>query len=154
MYKKLLSFILILCMCMSINTNVYAHETIMYDSEEASAVYDSEEASAVYDSEEASTVYDSEDVIAVYDSEDTCNVEEILIPQNGSKVNMESQQMLFSLRDNDDGDTQERYNVLVLDTSSATRFVSNGTTIYTADTALPYVKKASKKFIEDISKLK
>lgn len=44
----------------------------------------------------------------------------------------------------------ERYTVLVLDTSSSADFLSGGSIIYTADTALSYVKQSAKKFLEDI----
>ena len=46
-----------------------------------------------------------------------------------------------------------RYTVLVLDTSSSSDFLgSDGTVFYTADTAIDYVKIASKKFVESMSK--
>lgn len=44
----------------------------------------------------------------------------------------------------------ERYTVLVLDTSSSSDFLNGENLIYTADTALDYVKKSAKKFLEDI----
>lgn len=43
-----------------------------------------------------------------------------------------------------------RYTVLVLDTSGATDFSSGGVVIYTADTAINYVKQAASKFLDDI----
>ena len=45
-----------------------------------------------------------------------------------------------------------RYTVLVLDTSGSSGFTSNGSTIYTADTAINYVKASAKKFIADVVK--
>lgn len=48
-------------------------------------------------------------------------------------------------------DDVNRYVVLVLDTSSSSKFYSGNTLIYTANTALEYVKKASLKFLENIS---
>lgn len=46
-----------------------------------------------------------------------------------------------------------RYTVLVLDTSSTSGFSDrNGNTFYTADTAVPYVKAAANRFVEDIQK--
>ncbi len=44
-----------------------------------------------------------------------------------------------------------RYTVLVLDTSNTSDFLDyDGNVMYTADTALPYVKTAAKKFIENL----
>ena len=40
----------------------------------------------------------------------------------------------------------KRYTVLVLDTSSSATFESGGVDIYTANTAIDYVKKAAKSF--------
>lgn len=64
--------------------------------------------------------------------------------------------LLFSmlpLTVNADGnETTNRYTVLVLDTSASSNFYSYGKLIYTADTAIDYVKKASKKFLSDITK--
>lgn len=40
----------------------------------------------------------------------------------------------------------------MLDTSASVQFLGEEGIIYTADTALPYVKKASKKFVADINK--
>ncbi len=46
-----------------------------------------------------------------------------------------------------------RYSILVLDTSASSDFVdSSGEVFYTANTAIDYVKTASKKFISDIKK--
>lgn len=46
----------------------------------------------------------------------------------------------------------QRYTVLVLDTSSSSTFIgSGGQEIYTADTAIEYVKKASSRFLDNIS---
>lgn len=48
--------------------------------------------------------------------------------------------------------TTERYTVLVLDTSSTSTFIgSNGSEIYTADTAIEYVQRASSRFLDNIS---
>ena len=41
----------------------------------------------------------------------------------------------------------KRYTVLVLDTSSTSTFLSDGVEIYTADTAIEYVQKASSQFL-------
>lgn len=129
MFKRILSFVLVLCMGMCVNTNVYAKEVQELPKENVFAVDDSKDAIVLDEAE--------------------------VIPQNGSKVNMEQQQKqqqkLFSLRKKR-ADTQERYTVLVLDTSASVQFLGEEGIIYTADTALPYVKKASKKFIADISK--
>ena len=46
----------------------------------------------------------------------------------------------------------KQYTVLVLDTSSATTFTSNGNDIYRADTAIEYVQMASCRFLDSISK--
>ncbi len=46
----------------------------------------------------------------------------------------------------------KRYTVLVLETANPISFSQNGTKIYTADTALEYVKKASQNFVENIGK--
>ena len=45
-----------------------------------------------------------------------------------------------------------RYTVLVLDTSSTSRFSVNGVTIYEADTAIKYVKEAAKTFADNLAK--
>lgn len=45
----------------------------------------------------------------------------------------------------------KRYTVLVLDTSSTSTFTSNGEDIYTADTAIEYVQRASSRFLDNIS---
>ncbi len=51
----------------------------------------------------------------------------------------------------ENGTEVKRYTVLVLDTSGSSRFIgSNGQTIYTADTAVEYVKKAADKFASEI----
>lgn len=50
-------------------------------------------------------------------------------------------------------ETLERYTVLVLDTSNSAGFVgAGGQTIYTANTAIEYVKKAATKFIDSLDK--
>lgn len=49
-------------------------------------------------------------------------------------------------------DQVKRYTVLVLDTSSSSTFIgSSGEEIYTADTAIEYVQKASSRFLDNIS---
>ena len=45
---------------------------------------------------------------------------------------------------------KKRYTVLVLDTSDSSEFLYNGKKIYTADTAVTYVKQAAKKFLKDV----
>lgn len=44
----------------------------------------------------------------------------------------------------------KRYTVLVLDTSSTSDFLNNGSVFYTAGTAIEYVKTAAKKFVENV----
>lgn len=46
--------------------------------------------------------------------------------------------------------TLSRYCVLVLDVSGSETFTSNGVRIYTADTAIEYVKTAAMRFLEDL----
>lgn len=129
MYKRILSFILIFCLCMGMShINVYATET-QENGEEAFIAFDGSEEAGKSASEE----------------------NQVVIPQNGAQVNMEGMQAqisTFSLRA--PVSTEERYTVLVLDNSASSSFIYNGSIFYTADTALPYVKKASKKFIEDV----
>lgn len=128
MYKKILSLILVLCLSMGNFTNatVYAEEN------------------------------DEMAVIAVENCEENgqegSEESDIVIPQNGSKVymgGMETQSSTFDFRSNS-GTSNQRYTVLVLDSSSSSKFLYHGTLLYTVDTALPYVKEASKKFIQDI----
>ncbi len=45
---------------------------------------------------------------------------------------------------------EERYTVLVLDTSSKADFLNNGSVFFTADTALSYVKTASERFLDNV----
>lgn len=55
----------------------------------------------------------------------------------------------------EDGNSSKkaRYTVLVLDTSAAINFIgSDGEVIYTADSAIDYVKQAAQKFLSDLSK--
>lgn len=47
-------------------------------------------------------------------------------------------------------ETIKRYTVLVLDTSSSSNFTSGGELIYTANTAIDYVKRAASKFFVDV----
>lgn len=131
MYRKILSFILILCLCMGMmgNTKVCAAEPQGNAGGSCIAI-DSSETDGQTESEE----------------------EEIVIPQNGSEVLMEgaeAQPAAFSLR-SVGATADKRYTVLVLDNSSTLDFSYNGSVIYTADPALPHVKKAAKRFIEDI----
>ncbi|MCM1186213.1 MAG: cellulose binding domain-containing protein [Lachnoclostridium sp.] len=132
MYKKILSMILILGMSigMAANTNVYAAEL------QAST-------------EEIMTV------VEIVEGDETVPEEsEIEIPQNGSEVYIEgeeAQPAAFSLSPANSGTSKKRYTVLVLDTSSAVEFGPEDATIYRAEAPLPYVQKASKKFIEDLS---
>lgn len=132
MLKKILSFVLVLCLCFGItaNTNVYASEN--------------------QEKEEITIVMEKGDS----DGQSTPVEQEVLIPQNGSNVNMESAESpksAYSHRTNPESGL-ERYTVLVLDNSASSSFSYNGSIFYTADTALPHVKKASKKFIEDVQK--
>lgn len=132
MYRKILSIILILCLCMGVmeNTNVCAAE-FQGSPEESCITMDSSESDDQTEFEE----------------------DEIVIPQNGSRVlleDAEARPAAFSLRTAGEA-SDERYTVLVLDDSSVTYFYdSDGSVLYTADTALPHVKEAAKKFIEDI----
>ncbi len=131
MSKRILSFILILCLCMSgmSGMKVYADEREGNDVAEVVTI-------------------ENGDV----GNQEIPEANEIVIPQNGSVVHMEGTQpqgVTYSLRKPTEN-TSERYIVLVLDTSSTVDFIYNGTTIYTANTALPYVKKASLKFIQDV----
>lgn len=52
--------------------------------------------------------------------------------------------------ENETPETLKRYTVLVLDTSNTASFTADGKPIYTADTAVEYVKKAAKKFISSL----
>lgn len=129
MYRKILSFILILCLCMGMvgNINVCAAE-LQEDAEGTIIAMSSSEADEQLVSEES----------------------EIEIPQNGSEVYMEGVEMqpaLFSLRAV--GETSgKRYTVLVLDDSAPVTFNdTQGSVMYRADTALPHVQGASKKFL-------
>lgn len=128
MYRKILSFLIILCLCIGnfTNTIVYAEEN-----DEGAVI-------AVETSGE--------------DEPEGFEESNIVIPQNGSEVYMEGmgdQPATFGLRSSG-GTSNERYTVLVLDSAAAADFMSNGSVFYTADSALPYVKEASKKFIKDI----
>lgn len=133
MYRKILSFMLILCLCMGMmpSANVYATE----DQEDIGEV-----AIASIRADEQS----------VYEGA------EIEIPQNGSEVHMEdmaeAQPTLFRLPPEDEERvSNRRYTVLLLDISSSVTFNDGkGAVLYTADTAFPYVQASSKKFIEDI----
>lgn len=129
MYKKVLNFLLILCLCMGVmaNTNVYAME-LQGNTEGTFFAMDDSETAA---SEES----------------------EIVIPQNGAEVCMEgveAQPATFSLRAQG-VIPDKRYTLLLLDNSMSRDFLDyNGAIMYTADTALPYVKEAAKKFLENI----
>ncbi len=129
MYKKILSLILVLCLSMGNFTNatVYAEEN---DENKVISIENNGE-----------------------DGQQIPEGDDIIIPQNGSEVyieGMETQPATFDLRTS--GETSdERYIILVLDNAPATKFKYNEQVIYKADTALPYVKEASKKFIADIS---
>ena len=52
--------------------------------------------------------------------------------------------------ENEGEEELKRYTVLVLDTSSTATFLHDGEPIYTADTAIEYVKKAAMKFISSL----
>ena len=52
--------------------------------------------------------------------------------------------------ENEGEEELKRYTVLVLDTSSTATFLYDGEPIYTADTAIEYVKKAAMKFISSL----
>lgn len=49
-----------------------------------------------------------------------------------------------------DKEKVDRYNILVLDTSGSSDFLSNGKHLYTADTAIDYVKNAANQFVSDL----
>lgn len=131
MYRKILSFILVLCLCIGMmpNTNVSAAEL---------------------QNNEEETFFALKDIGA--DGQDV-EESEIKIPQNGSEVHMEDMAGTLPAakgRRLMRKAASKRYTVLVLDTSSSVSFLHNGSPLYTADTALPYVKEASKKFVEDM----
>ena len=44
----------------------------------------------------------------------------------------------------------KRYSVLVLDVSGTASFISGGTTIYTADSAIDYVKQSASSFLSGV----
>lgn len=58
--------------------------------------------------------------------------------------------VLMTPNESDPNNDTVRYNVLVLDTSSSSDFRVGGEIIYTADTAIEYMKVSAKKFIEGI----
>lgn len=131
MYRKILSFILVLCLCMGMMPSTNVHAAELQDNEER-------------------TFFAAEDIES---DEQDMEENEIKIPQNGSKVRMgdvAKTQPVANGRRLMRKATSKRYTVLVLDTSSSVSFLHNGSPLYTADTALPYVKKASKKFVEDM----
>ncbi len=136
MYRKILSFILAICLCMGMmpTANVYAAEE-RGDQEELPVIAN----------------------FIAADDQDVYEGTEIEIPQNGSVVQMEdvteAQPAMFRLpRENEERMSAERYTVLLLDISSSLTFYSGGSLIYKADTAFPYVHAASKKFVEDMGK--
>ncbi len=132
MSKRILSFMLILCMCMG-----------------------SIPVSTAYATEKQEEVIGA--TVAAYESNESNQVVtggNLYIPENGSEVHMEDLELpvaTYSLRSTVKA-PKERYTVLVLDNSSSTSFLNNGSVFYTADTALPYVKAASKKFVEALQK--
>lgn len=70
---------------------------------------------------------------------------------NLSKVQMQTEQTILDRHQSHVSTNIERYTVLVLDTSSKSHFLNNNNQIiYTADTAVEYVKEAANKFIADI----
>lgn len=129
MYKKILSLILVLCLSMGNFTNA----TVFAEENDENKVISIEN-----NGEDGQQIPEENDII---------------IPQNGSEVYMEGMEIqpaTFDLRSS--GETSdERYTILVLDNAPATKFKYNEQVIYKADTALPYVKEASKKFIANIS---
>lgn len=77
------------------------------------------------------------------------------LPDTPPQVNMGVRQRLLSARNIPEGrstaENVQRYTVLVLDTSSSTSFIgSSGNVIYTADTAIDYVKASARQFIGDV----
>ncbi|MCM1092035.1 MAG: VWA domain-containing protein [Butyrivibrio sp.] len=132
MKRRILSFILVLCLCMGMmpNANVYAAE--LQDNEDAATF-------AIDDIEANGQA--AEDI-------------EIDIPQNGSEVHIED---MATTQPASNGRRMmkkaqiKRYTVLVLDTSASMSFMLNGSPLYTADAALPQVKEASKKFVEALN---
>lgn len=135
MYRKILSFMLILCLCAGIipSTNIYAME-------------------------DQGNVESNSIVVGNIEMDEQGGYEEsgIDIPQNGSEVFMEdvteTQPAVFRLpAENEEKVSNKRYTVLLLDISySVTFYDYDGSVLYTADTAFPYVQASSKKFIEDI----
>lgn len=74
------------------------------------------------------------------------------LPDGPCEIQMQpSQADLDSLQPQSPQKTK-RYTVLVLDTSSKSVFTSGGKLIYTADTAIEYVKESANKFISDVHK--
>lgn len=129
MYKRILSWMLILCLCTGImpGINAYAMES---------------------QGNAGETVIAANGMEA--DEQSVSEEGEIEIPQNGMEVHMEDAEA----RSVDDQliskSSNKRYTVLVLDTSSTLEFKYNNSLLYTADSALPYVRKAAKKFVQDI----
>lgn len=80
-------------------------------------------------------------------------VEMFDLPNNTPKINMEGIPKIKSKSKVRKENDEQRYNVLVLDTSASSSFLdSSGNIFYTADTAIDYVKASAKKFIEGVQK--
>lgn len=80
-------------------------------------------------------------------------VEMFDLPNNTPKINMEGIPKIKSKSKVRKENDEQRYNVLVLDTSASSSFLdSSGNIFYTADTAIDYVKSSAKKFIEGVQK--
>ena len=78
-------------------------------------------------------------------------VEMFDLPNNTPKINMEGIPKIKSKSKVRKENDEQRYNVLVLDTSASSSFLdSSGNIFYTADTAIDYVKASAKKFIEQL----
>lgn len=91
---------------------------------------------------------------ATRDSSYPNNYEKLNLPKNSPTVNIVDSKKITSNEGKNgtralEDETNSRYTVLVLDGSSSSAFAENGSIFYTADTALPDVKIASKKFVRD-----
>lgn len=132
MLKKIMTCLFLFCICVGVNLNVYAKD----DQEEL------QKKVIAIENEEVS-------------GENRSEKETVSIPQNGLDVYMENtetpiKKARMRTAAQNSQVKNERYTVLVLDNSASTNFSCDGKVFYTADTALPDVKAASRKFVENI----
>lgn len=132
MLKKIMTCLFLFCICVGVNLNVYAKD----DQEEL------QKKVIAIENEEVS-------------GENRSEKETVSIPQNGLDVYMENtetpiKKARMRTASQNSQVKNERYTVLVLDNSASTNFSCDGEVFYTADTALPDVKMASRKFVENI----